>query len=329
MKLRHGAAAERHNVRWKDMKHISRMLLTAFAFCLANPYALRAQTGHITGTVTEASGRPIAYANVILIGTNLGGMAMKNGTYVIPRVPVGRHTLKAVMWGYFPVEKHDIVVRPGATTEVDFIFKIAPQDTAIVFSQSAIRGYEAGDIPVPMSSRHLEMESGGLTEMRLDQRREYPDTLRPVQALGLVFQARYELAGERDSTIVRILVEGSNRGQNTVDLCGVFSYLELPYQLAPEVLMRYLRFGRKWDYPGPTLKIGSRIHRTPTLVCESTTLVPGSRVSDALVFSYQTEEYRKWPGEVRLWCLFFFGHGGDAWEDTQYVDLGVITVPIN
>ena len=54
----------------------------------------------VSGTVTDAAtGAALAGANVVVVGTNLGAAADKNGSYTIDNVPNGA-TLTASMIGY-------------------------------------------------------------------------------------------------------------------------------------------------------------------------------------------------------------------------------------
>src|SRR3989475_1456078 len=65
----------------------------------------QAQTGSITGKITDDAGVGVPYANVILKGTQLGGRANADGKFTIVKVPVGTYTLATKMMGYSSVEK--------------------------------------------------------------------------------------------------------------------------------------------------------------------------------------------------------------------------------
>ncbi len=80
-----------------------------------------AQTGIISGTVVSAKdGKPLPYANVILVGTTMGAMSLADGKFEIKPVPIGTYTLKVMMMGYAPVEKPNVVVNAGSTATVQF-----------------------------------------------------------------------------------------------------------------------------------------------------------------------------------------------------------------
>jgi len=80
-----------------------------------------AQAGRLTGRVTEAStGSPLPYANVVVVGTTMGGMTLTDGTFTITGVPVGTYTVKVMMMGYKPEEKTDVRIDASQTTRADF-----------------------------------------------------------------------------------------------------------------------------------------------------------------------------------------------------------------
>ncbi|MFQ5825560.1 MAG: carboxypeptidase-like regulatory domain-containing protein, partial [bacterium] len=62
---------------------------------------LKAQMGSITGRVTEEGSKsPLPYANVQIVGTNMGAATNMKGDFVIQRVPAGTYTIKASYVGY-------------------------------------------------------------------------------------------------------------------------------------------------------------------------------------------------------------------------------------
>ncbi len=80
-----------------------------------------AQTGIVSGTVVSAKdGKPLPYANVMLVGTTMGAMSLTDGKFEIKGVPVGVYTVKAMMMGFANVEKPNVVVNAGSTATVQF-----------------------------------------------------------------------------------------------------------------------------------------------------------------------------------------------------------------
>ncbi len=80
--------------------------------------------GRISGYLRDhQTSEPIAYANVVLVGTSIGAASDVHGYYVIPRVPGGEYQLKAMMMGYKPVIR-PVKVDPGSDIRMDLELKV-------------------------------------------------------------------------------------------------------------------------------------------------------------------------------------------------------------
>ncbi len=79
-----------------------------------------AQTGTVTGKVLDKDGKPLAYANVIVVGTTLGAMSLSDGKFTIVGVPAGTYTVRAMMMGYKNNEKPGIVINAGQAESITF-----------------------------------------------------------------------------------------------------------------------------------------------------------------------------------------------------------------
>ena len=84
------------------------------------PQDVRAQTGQITGTVTDAqSGGPVTEAQIYIPGLQLGSLTRADGRYLILNVPAGTHELRAERIGY-EVQTISVTVTGGGTATADF-----------------------------------------------------------------------------------------------------------------------------------------------------------------------------------------------------------------
>ena len=79
-----------------------------------------AQTGTVTGKIVDKDGKPLAYANVILVGTTLGAMSLSDGKFTIVGVPAGTYTLRAMMMGYKNNEKPNVTINAGQAESLTF-----------------------------------------------------------------------------------------------------------------------------------------------------------------------------------------------------------------
>ena len=85
---------------------------------IADVPAARAEMGSISGRVTGPDGKPLPYANVMLVGNPIGAQADAGGNYLIP-VNAGMYAVKVMMMGYKAVTKTNVRVDAGKTTRVD------------------------------------------------------------------------------------------------------------------------------------------------------------------------------------------------------------------
>ena len=101
---------------------IAAAILILFLSMIAFSAVANAQaTGGIAGTVKNAdSRRPLAAINVTVKGTQLGAATDGDGRYLIPRVPVGNHTLIFSAVGYENLEIA-VTVTAGKNATLDAV----------------------------------------------------------------------------------------------------------------------------------------------------------------------------------------------------------------
>ncbi len=89
------------------------LLLAAFGF----PSGAFAQTGSVSGRITDSTNEAIPGATVIVEGTSLGSSSNGDGTYNIPNVTAGPHTLIISFVGFNSVRR-SVTIVGGQNTEV-------------------------------------------------------------------------------------------------------------------------------------------------------------------------------------------------------------------
>lgn len=140
-------------------------LLAALLVILVPFASAYAQTGRITGKVTDATtGQPLAFANIVVVGTKTGAMTLNDGTFVVHGVPVGTYTVKAMMMGYEAVEKAGVRVDMGVAAEVNFQLK----ETIVSRTQEIVVEAEIPQIDVKSSDVRQRVSSDDLKELPVD-----------------------------------------------------------------------------------------------------------------------------------------------------------------
>ena len=112
----------------------------------AIPGAASAQSGSITGTVTDTAGRPISVAQVGVEGTTLLAVTQENGRFSIANVPAGSHRLSVRRVGFNPYTRTGVVVPPGGTVNVEIALTVAAlrlQNMVVTATSDPIEGVKA------------------------------------------------------------------------------------------------------------------------------------------------------------------------------------------
>jgi hypothetical protein len=138
--------------------------LVAVALVCLFQTSLLAQTGTVSGAVVGPDGRPLAYANVIILGTNLGAMSLNDGKFTIKGVPAGTYTIKAMMMGYKAEEKAGIIVDGGKDTRIEFRL----EQTIVMKTQEIVVTAEKKMVEVTASDTRAAVSSEQLEEMPVD-----------------------------------------------------------------------------------------------------------------------------------------------------------------
>ena len=82
-------------------------------------------TGKIAGKILDAdNGEPLIGANVIILGTTLGGATDFEGNYFIINIPPGKYQVKASLVGYNSVITQNVQVNVDQTTKLDFSLQV-------------------------------------------------------------------------------------------------------------------------------------------------------------------------------------------------------------
>jgi len=196
---------------------------------------LMAQSGSISGTVTDQDGNALPGANVTIEGTSLGAAADGSGAYSISGVVAGTYTLSATYIGYESA-RQSVTVSAGAA-QADFalaVSALAAKAVSVIGSRFA-RSAEDQAVPVDVFTAQ-EIRRAGYTEtgqvlqalapsfnMPKTSISDGSDSVRPMTLRGLSSgQVLVLVNGKRRHTTALVHVNSSpSRGDTGVDLNAI------------------------------------------------------------------------------------------------------------
>ena len=121
------------------------LLLAAFALLSFSAPQLYAQyeNGGLVGTIHDATGAPIANAEVKITNDATGVVTAtksnSQGNYDAPELRVGTYSIAASMSGFAPAEAKDITVSVGNRQRIDLTLKIGTTETTVEVSGVALQ----------------------------------------------------------------------------------------------------------------------------------------------------------------------------------------------
>jgi outer membrane receptor protein involved in Fe transport len=136
------------------MRKLIFIIMLLCFFCSIALFA--STTGKLAGRVSDSMGRPLAYANVILQGTQIGGQTKENGSYIIINIPPGTYNVIFTAIGY---EKYTV---NGVRITLD--------GTATVNAKLPIKGVALEGITVNATQEKIQKgKVGSGRDIRMDQ----------------------------------------------------------------------------------------------------------------------------------------------------------------
>ncbi|MGD8320568.1 MAG: TonB-dependent receptor plug domain-containing protein, partial [Gemmatimonadota bacterium] len=102
------------------MRVLRMTLLSAVMLLCGAALASAQQYGAVTGLVTDgATGGPLSAVQIQVANTNIGGLTNADGRFLLPRVPLGQQTIRAIRIGYAQ-QSQTVTVTAGGTVSVNF-----------------------------------------------------------------------------------------------------------------------------------------------------------------------------------------------------------------
>jgi outer membrane receptor protein involved in Fe transport len=165
--------------------------------------------GSIAGKVYDKStGEALPGANVIIVGSRLGGVTDEDGRFTIKKISPGTFQMKVSLIGYATMNKSAVSVQPGQQTSVDVALERADleMNEVPVFANPFVKLPEASVSTTHLAGSEIKVLAGGLQD--------------PMRAVSL-------LPGVARTKIDRndLLVRGGGPSENLM----VVDDIELPY----------------------------------------------------------------------------------------------------
>ncbi|MBC8345798.1 MAG: TonB-dependent receptor [Candidatus Marinimicrobia bacterium] len=111
------------------MKRMNQIVWTIILLMSA---VLFAQTGNISGKVTDENGLPLPGANVVVDGTSMGAAAGGDGSFSVTNVPNGTYTVTASVIGYASASESVTVSDGDATVNFSLGQSVLPSEEVVV-----------------------------------------------------------------------------------------------------------------------------------------------------------------------------------------------------
>ncbi len=139
---------------------VTPVLAACIALMVAVPSAAQQASalGRAEGRLVDARcGIPVAYSNVILLGTTMGSTTDTDGVFSIPNVPPGTYTLRVSSLVHDPVDLAGIMIAAGATVHRDIELEMMGRSDTVVDARGgagecAVHGSSMVSILVPVGS---------------------------------------------------------------------------------------------------------------------------------------------------------------------------------
>ena len=122
----------------------------------ARPATAAAQTGRITGTVTDSAKVPLAGAQITVVGQPQRAVSDESGRFVIGGVAPGTYELRAQRLGQRAVTASGVVVRANETTIVSVMLGRVPLQLSSVVVSASRRTEKVTEAPATVTSLDVQ-----------------------------------------------------------------------------------------------------------------------------------------------------------------------------
>ncbi|TDQ16936.1 outer membrane receptor protein involved in Fe transport [Algoriphagus boseongensis] len=112
--------------------------------------------------INPVNNQPVPFANVLILGTDLGGISDENGAYEILNIPPGLYNVRASFVGYKVSTAYEVQVTLARPVQLDFsLEEEASELTEVVVSSEFSRSEETPISVRKLNSNEIERYPGG------------------------------------------------------------------------------------------------------------------------------------------------------------------------
>ena len=149
----------------------------------ANPVIRPAAAAVVSGRVTDASGRPLANAQVFIVGTQLRALASEEGRYTIANVPDGTHTIRAMLIGFQPQSRQITVAGQPVTADFTLAAQTVQLEAVVTVGYGtqrrqdltgAVSSVNVADVPTNVTANIGQMLEGRVAGAQVTQNNGAP-----------------------------------------------------------------------------------------------------------------------------------------------------------
>lgn len=135
------------------------LLLFAFLLSFTTAFSQGIVRGKISNPVNN---QPVAFANVLILGTELGAISDENGNYEIQNIPPGLYNVRASFVGYKSSTVYEIQVTLARPVQLDFsLTEDAAELSEVVVSSDFTRSEETPLSVRKLNTNEIERYPGG------------------------------------------------------------------------------------------------------------------------------------------------------------------------
>ncbi|HEV7992209.1 MAG TPA: TonB-dependent receptor plug domain-containing protein, partial [Gemmatimonadaceae bacterium] len=143
----------------------------------------RVMAAIVSGRITDATGRPLANAQVLVVGTQLRAISSAEGRYTIANVPEGTHTLRAMLIGFAPQTKSVTVANQPVTADFTLAAQSVQLEAVVTVGYGtqrrqdvtgAVSSVNVSDVPVPVTANVGQMLEGRVAGAQVTQNNGAP-----------------------------------------------------------------------------------------------------------------------------------------------------------